>query len=43
MVSGTHGVRSVEKLLAAHRRQRQIMVSCAVLGRPIVPRPERWR
>ena len=33
MVSGTHGVRSVEKLMADHR-QRQIMVTCTVLGRP---------
>ena len=34
MVSGTHGVGSVEKLMAAHHRQRQILVTCAVLGRP---------
>jgi 3-hydroxyisobutyrate dehydrogenase-like beta-hydroxyacid dehydrogenase len=34
MVSGTHGVRSIEKLLAAHRRQQQILISCSVLGRP---------
>jgi len=34
MVSGTHGVRTMEKLLAAHRQQQQILISCAVLGRP---------
>ena len=34
MVGGTHGVRTIEKLLAAHQRQRQILISCTVLGRP---------
>jgi len=34
MVSGTHGVRTIEKLLSAHRRRQQILISCTVLGRP---------
>jgi 3-hydroxyisobutyrate dehydrogenase-like beta-hydroxyacid dehydrogenase len=34
MVSGTHSVRSIETLLAAHRRQQQVLISCTVLGRP---------
>lgn len=34
MVSGTHGVLTIEKLMAAHQQQGQILVSCTVLGRP---------
>jgi 3-hydroxyisobutyrate dehydrogenase-like beta-hydroxyacid dehydrogenase len=34
MVSGTHSVRTIERLVAAHQRQQQILVSCTVLGRP---------
>jgi 3-hydroxyisobutyrate dehydrogenase-like beta-hydroxyacid dehydrogenase len=34
MVGGTHGVRSVEKLLTAHQQRQQILISCTVLGRP---------
>jgi 3-hydroxyisobutyrate dehydrogenase-like beta-hydroxyacid dehydrogenase len=34
MVSGTHGVRTIEKLLAVHQRREQILISCTVLGRP---------
>jgi 3-hydroxyisobutyrate dehydrogenase-like beta-hydroxyacid dehydrogenase len=34
MVSGTHGVRVIGKLVAAHELKGQILVSCTVLGRP---------
>jgi 3-hydroxyisobutyrate dehydrogenase-like beta-hydroxyacid dehydrogenase len=34
MVSGTHGVRTIERLISAHRRHQQILISCTVLGRP---------
>ena len=34
MVSGTHGVRAIEAVAAAHARHEQILVSCPVLGRP---------
>jgi 3-hydroxyisobutyrate dehydrogenase-like beta-hydroxyacid dehydrogenase len=34
MVCGTHSVRTIEKLIAAHRRAQQILISCTVLGRP---------
>lgn len=34
MVSGTHGVRVVERLAAAHAAAGQALVSCTVLGRP---------
>jgi 3-hydroxyisobutyrate dehydrogenase-like beta-hydroxyacid dehydrogenase len=34
MVTGTHGVHVIEKLLPAHERARQVLVSCAMLGRP---------
>jgi 3-hydroxyisobutyrate dehydrogenase-like beta-hydroxyacid dehydrogenase len=34
MVSGTHAVRTIEKLLAAHRGHGQVLISCTVLGRP---------
>jgi 3-hydroxyisobutyrate dehydrogenase-like beta-hydroxyacid dehydrogenase len=34
MVSGTHGVRTIEKLIAAHRQRQQTLISCTVLGRP---------
>jgi 3-hydroxyisobutyrate dehydrogenase-like beta-hydroxyacid dehydrogenase len=34
MVSGTHGVRAIEAVAAAHARHGQILVSCTVLGRP---------
>jgi len=34
MVSGTHGVSTIEKVAEAHARHNQILVSCTVLGRP---------
>jgi 3-hydroxyisobutyrate dehydrogenase-like beta-hydroxyacid dehydrogenase len=34
MVSGTHGVGAIEKLIKAHREHGQMLVSCTVLGRP---------
>jgi 3-hydroxyisobutyrate dehydrogenase-like beta-hydroxyacid dehydrogenase len=34
MVSGTHGVRTIEGLIPAHQLEGQILVSCTVLGRP---------
>jgi 3-hydroxyisobutyrate dehydrogenase-like beta-hydroxyacid dehydrogenase len=34
MVSGTHGVRTIERLIAAHELEGQLLVSCTVLGRP---------
>ena len=34
MVSGTHGVRTIEKLISAHELKGQILLSCTVLGRP---------
>jgi 3-hydroxyisobutyrate dehydrogenase-like beta-hydroxyacid dehydrogenase len=34
MVCGTHGVRAIEAVAAAHARHGQTLVSCTVLGRP---------
>jgi hypothetical protein len=34
MVSGTHGVGTIEKVMAVHRQRQQALVSCTVLGRP---------
>ncbi|HEY2418505.1 MAG TPA: NAD(P)-dependent oxidoreductase [Steroidobacteraceae bacterium] len=34
MVTGTHGVPIMEKLVAAHERARQVLLSCPLLGRP---------
>ena len=34
MVSGTHGVGAIERLVEAHRAAGQTLVSCTVLGRP---------
>jgi 3-hydroxyisobutyrate dehydrogenase-like beta-hydroxyacid dehydrogenase len=34
MISGTHGVSIVERLIDAHQKNGQVLVSCTVLGRP---------
>lgn len=34
MVSGTHGVTTIQRLIEAHADHNQILVSCTVLGRP---------
>jgi 3-hydroxyisobutyrate dehydrogenase-like beta-hydroxyacid dehydrogenase len=34
MVSGTHGVTAVERVMLAHMQRGQVLVSCTVLGRP---------